>query len=121
MKVTLENGQLHIDIYEAMRGLSLEEKRQLADTLACQDDVIELVAQQIITGWTEFDSHGGIGESSVYPKGLDKAWREVAKASGDIAKKAVERLEAALERTTARLTAAHQELDSIRQRSGGGW
>lgn len=57
MKVKLEGGELHIDLYEALRYLSVEEKRQVADTLACQDDVIELVAQQIITGWTEFDSH----------------------------------------------------------------
>ena len=53
MSIKLEHGMLHLPIEPILEALTTEEKRSLADTLACMDDIIKDVADQITEGWTE--------------------------------------------------------------------
>lgn len=101
MKVKCEDGRLSFDAVEFVSCMTLDTKREFADALACNSDVIEFVAQQILTGWTEYDSHGPKSfVAGVYPRGLEKAIRDIAKASGEVARKEIESLEEALKRVT---------------------
>lgn len=98
MKLEYIDGRVSFDASDLFEHMEPEQKRSIVDTLACESDVIDFVAQQIIDKWTELGSHGFTGVAVVEPyRGLDKAWRDVAKASGDIAKREIVRLEKSLE------------------------
>lgn len=98
MRVTYEGGNLTVNLIDLLDGMSLEEKRELIESLSCQGDVVEFVGQQIIDKWTENGFYSGvscIATAEAY-HGLDKVWRDVAKASGEVAKREIERLEDAV-------------------------
>ena len=98
MKAIVVGGKLTVDIYEIIESLADEERRQFADSVACNSDVIKFVTQQILDGWTELDSHGPIGMATPEPyHGLEWAIRQVALRAGDVASKEVQRLQSALE------------------------
>ena len=98
MNIEYKEGKLTIDLCALLDGMPQEEKLQLVETLSCEDVVIKHVAEQIIDRWTESGQHGLMQcQPTATPSTpLDKAWREVAKRSGDVAKLEVERLEHAL-------------------------
>lgn len=98
MKAVVASGKVTIDLYELIESLTDEERRELADSVACNSDVIKFVAQQILDGWTELDSHGPIGMATAEPfHGLEWAVRQVALRAGDVSAKEVKRLQSALE------------------------
>lgn len=113
MRATLnDKRELAIDLEDVLRNFTAEEKRTLADSLACFDDVIKDVADQIVKGWTDTTSHGLLcctaGENP--STGLDYAMRLVAKNSGDVAKKEIERMEDALRRANAEIRDLYEQL-----------
>ena len=116
MNVTYESGRLSVNLIDLLDRLTIDEKREVADALACQDDVIDFVSQQLIDKWTEMGSHGPVCcTAEAEPrKGLDRAWRAIAKASGDIAKREIERLEAALVSMTDQRNKACSEIRELR-------
>jgi len=93
MEVKYENGRVHFDLDEILAMLTIDEKMAVADTLACQNDVIKFVTQQILDGWTELGSHGIKCQAASEPSlGLDWATREVAKRAGEVAKREIKSL-----------------------------
>lgn len=52
------DGEIRIDAADLLLLLSTDDKRALAQRLACEDDVIVAVVDQLVTGWTEDASHG---------------------------------------------------------------
>lgn len=82
---------------ELVELMSEDDKVEFMQSLSCHDSVINYVAQQIINGCTDDGFHGGVTSVSANPSTpLQNAQREVAKNSGDIARKEIESLEKAL-------------------------
>lgn len=115
MKATIDGDSFSFNVMDLIESLDLEGKRKLADSIACSDDVIEFVTQQILDGWTEFDSHGGISAATVEPyHGLDKAIREVSRRAPEVAAKEVKRLEDSLRRSNAKCEQLQAECEQLR-------
>ena len=87
------------------------------NNLACTDEVITYVAQQIIDGWTEQGSHGSAGsvQPEPHPGGLDWAIREVSMRSGFIAAKEILRLQEALKHEQEKNQKADEENAKLRR------
>ncbi|HCW17719.1 hypothetical protein [Achromobacter sp.] len=98
MNIELKDGRLHFSLIDAIGQLTEDQKRDAITILACDDEVITMVGQQLIDGWTEDGSHGAIScvATATAYRGLDRVLRDVAKASSDIARQEIERLEKAL-------------------------
>jgi hypothetical protein len=115
----LEGGRLQVDIWELLGSATGEERTALVCALACHDGLFDEVANQLIDGWTSDGSHGSVGAArhTAYG-GIDRAVRRIAKASSEIARKEIERLEAALKHEEAQRNvgwdAYHRLLDSRR-------
>lgn len=95
MKVEYKAGNIIMDLHDLLRFVSPETKQEMIESLACDDDIIRHVVEQIISGWTENMYCGG---SACTPSAnpllpLDKARRDIAKHSGEIAKAEIEKLE----------------------------
>lgn len=108
-----------VNLYKAFRAMPEEDKASFLDTLACDDGVIRLVSQQILDGWTDLCSHGGtqctdLQDVSRTP--LSAAVREVAKRSGEVAQKEIERLERALASVSKDRDAYLHEACELRRR-----
>lgn len=105
MKATIEGGKLSLDLYDLLGALTDKERADLIDTLAVREEVINEVANQIIDGFTTEGSHGptGYGGNPDAVFGIDGARMRIAKASGDIAAREIERLADQLKRTQARI------------------
>jgi hypothetical protein len=102
MSRKVENGYLMIDLEELLDGFTSQDKCELAERLACYDEVIERVAQQIITGWTDAGSHGYNDCNEPEPKcPLGKATRAVALGAGGVAARQVEGLASTMRRQYA--------------------
>ena len=116
MRAEIVEGKLQVDVIDLFEGLDAEKLMSLADSLAVTDQVIEFVVQQILDGWTALDSHGGtcVHASPVPSTGLDKALREVAKRSSEVARKEIARLEAALDKERRDSTELRRELAKAR-------
>ena len=93
MQLKINEGKITIDAYELIDAFTGEEKLKLIECLACQDEVVKHVADQIIDGWTENGWHAGRGYSETPFTELDKARRFVAEHSGELASKEIKRLE----------------------------
>lgn len=97
-----KKGCALINIYDFIESLyrSADEatQRDIADSLACLDPVIDHVAAQIVTGYTEFLSSGATDyPAKAEPRdALDRARRYVAENAGEVAKLEIERLTKAL-------------------------
>lgn len=113
-----DKGQLKINAFELFEYLPKEKLLEFIESFSCIDEVIKHVTMQIIEGWTENYYHGGTAcmASSTPLRGLDWATREVAKHSGEVAKKEIERLEAALASKTKDLQDLREEIYNQRQR-----
>ncbi len=111
MNATYKKGKLEFDIQELLESIHGAEKVDLVEGLACDDEIIKHVSEQIINKWTENGYSGGVfcTASDNPTRGLDWAWREVAKKSGDVAKREIERLEKALEQKSKELQRIYEE------------
>jgi hypothetical protein len=120
MNVIIEKGRLSFDLYDLLGDLSPEQRTQIMDTLACREEVINEVVNQIIDGFTTEGSHGptGYGGNPDAVHGIDGARMRIAKASGEIAAREIERLADQLKRTQARIDEgwnAYHELLALRR------
>lgn len=117
MKATYEKGHISFSLEDALQSVDAEQIPDLLQSLSCETKVIDYVAQQIINRWTEDGYHGytGLAHPQQY-SGLDKAWRDVAKASGEIAKREIERLEDALSFAEKQYQSAVNELNELRSK-----
>lgn len=101
MNIKFKDGAISIDLFEALQNVKTDQKVELIESLACDDDIIRHVAEQIINRWTESGYSGlssycpGFKHEALY--GLDWAVRMVALASGEIAQREIKRLEKSLE------------------------
>ena len=98
MEAEFKSGVIQIDPCHLFEKMELTQKLELVELLSCDEQIINHVADQIIDRFTENGYGGSVccsaGANPVF--GIDKAWRRVAKASGDIARREIERLEDAL-------------------------
>ena len=98
MNAKYKDGRIEFDLHNLLQSVTPETKAELIESLACDDQIIKHVADQIIHGWTENVCSGGssiVATAEPYD-GLDWAWREVAKRSGQVAQREIERLEKAV-------------------------
>jgi len=113
MRVEITGSNLVIDFWSLLGNLSDEDKHKAADTFSCDGEIIRYVTQQILDGWTEQGSHGGILCTAVPEpaphNGLDWAMREIAKRAGEVAEKEIKRLEEALKHREEQLQKLHDE------------
>lgn len=122
MKVNYKDGTLEIDMHSILQDICPEKKVEMIESLACDDAIIKHVADQIIHRWTENSCSGG--SNCTIPadasKGcpLDEAWRRVAKASGEVAKVEIERLEVGLAIRDKRIMELQNELQERSERYG---
>jgi hypothetical protein len=98
MNARYKDGKIEFDLHDLLQNISYDTKLEMLESLACDDQIIKHVADQIITKWTENCCSGGTAcIAGAEPRfGLDWAWREVAKQSGEVAKREINRLEDAL-------------------------
>lgn len=95
MNIKLVDGRLSLDIIWVLENLTNEEKVDLIETLSCEDAVINHISDQIIRGYTD-QIYCGLRSLTISPDpttALDKAIREISKASSELARKEIERLE----------------------------
>ena len=98
--VKYKEGNLIVDLHSLLDNVPKEDLEVFFESVSCNDRVIKHVTDQIISKWTENCYYGAtcIDAPAEPCNGLDKAWREVAKRSGEVAKREIERLEEALKR-----------------------
>ena len=85
-KMKLIDGRIVINVHDMLCEMSTAEKREIADELACQDDMIKDVTDQILGGWTDLGSRSWNDSSDPDPKTpLGQARHLLAKSSGAIA------------------------------------
>lgn len=103
MEATILDGKFVINIHDLLSTISKEQRLELIQHFAVVSEVIDEVANQIIDGYTSEGWHGstGYGGNPDAKFGLDGARMRIAKASGDIAAKEIERLGDALKRAEA--------------------
>ncbi len=100
MEIKFKDGNLQIDLHDLLDNIREEDLSEFLESISCNDKVIKHVTDQIIDKWTEnvYSGSSNITASAEVYFGLDKAWREVAIRSGEVAKRESERLEEALRR-----------------------
>ncbi len=97
IRMKLDAGHISFDISELIEALTAEERNEVINTLACQEQVITEVANQIIDGYTSLGYHGGKGSAHVEAySGLALASRRIAEAANDIAAREIEALKQSL-------------------------
>jgi hypothetical protein len=100
IKVKYDNGEITFNLVDLLEYVPKEQLAMHIEALSCNEQILAHVAEQIATGYTEWGYSGGRfctpepDENS--GTALDKAIRRVAKASGEVAKNEIERLERAL-------------------------
>jgi hypothetical protein len=117
----LENGKIVINVYDLIRELGKEHRDEIIDALACQDEVINEVVNQVLDGWTTRGSHAGTGYGgdAEATLGIDGARMRIAKESSALAAEEIKRLGEQLAREKARATDAwnqYHELQESRRR-----
>jgi hypothetical protein len=118
MKPTYKDGRLNIDLPSLLEEMTVDDKNEMVQAMSCDEMLFDHVAEQIINKWTESGYHGGVHCVAIeHPRyGLDSAWRRVAKMSGEVAKREIERLESALLREKEAHIACANELQNLRER-----
>lgn len=113
MKVKILKEGLCVDIGDLLSNIAPEDKTELFKHIACDDQVITDVVAQILDGWTEDGWHGSkLSEAVSEPAkwhAIDRAQREIAKRSGEVAKREIERLEKALTASKKKVRALEEE------------
>lgn len=117
MEIKYKDGALHIDLHSLFDTLKEQCSSEFLESISCNSKVIKHVTSQILDKWTENGySNGSFVTASAAPcHGLDLAWREVAKRSGEVAKREIERLEAALKERDKQYYDLLEELCSVRR------
>lgn len=87
MQIKIESGNLVVSVSCLLERLTLEEKRELIQYLACDQQIMNEVAAQITDGFTSEGWHGPIScGASVEPVGgIEAARRLIAEKSSGIA------------------------------------
>jgi hypothetical protein len=87
MSIKIENNNLCLPLHLLLDALDAEAYQDIIKNLACEDEIIQRVTDQILTGWTD-DYHGarGCGANVEPHTPLDKARRRVAELADDVAK-----------------------------------
>jgi hypothetical protein len=90
----LDGSFLKINLYDLIADLPAEERGRIIDALACSEEVINEVVNQILDGWTTEGSHAsrGSGGNAEATYGIDGARMRIAKLSGKIAEDEIENL-----------------------------
>jgi hypothetical protein len=120
MNARYSQGKIEFDLHSLLESVSPETKLEMIESLSCDDHIIKHVADQIIDRWTESSYSGG--SSCTIPADasrgcpLDEAWRRVARASGDVAKMEIERLERGLAQRDKQIADLHEELRKVYDR-----
>lgn len=120
MNAFIEKGMLSINLYDLLGEFKDEDRAAIIDALACRQEVIDEVMNQVIDGCTTEGSHGprGWGGNPDATYGIDGARMRIAKASSEIAAKEIEALGKEIERLKARINEgwnAYHELLSQRR------
>jgi len=103
VKATIENGKVVLDYCELLGEAEGRELELLVQSLACQDDLVRHVADQLLEGWTEDGYHGGkVGDASGSGTPIDKARRRIALGADKVAKETIEALQRALKQAEER-------------------
>ena len=92
MKTEIKKGVLCVDASDLIDSLDDDGRVSIIDMLACHDQIIELVAAQIVEGWTEGGNHGYTTYGPLPSTPLDKAKRYLAESASAAAKEQIERL-----------------------------
>lgn len=121
MKIAIEAGHIKINLQDLIEAASTEERATIIDHLACHDEIIDEVMNQVIDGWTTMGGHAGTGYGGNVDAvhGLDGARMRIAKASGEIAAREIERLGDALKREKAHSNDGWAEYHALMARSRG--
>lgn len=98
MDAKIIDGRIAVNVSDLVDCLSDEDKDYIIEMLSCNEKVIENVASQIVTGWTEGGSHGFRSFGHTAYNGLDKARRLLAKSASEVSGKEIERLESECKR-----------------------
>lgn len=100
MSARLVGADLVVNVYDLISELGKEHRAAIIDALACTDEVINEVANQIIDGWTTEGSHAGrtYGGNPDATFGIDGARMRIAKASSEIAAAEIEQLKKQIDR-----------------------
>jgi hypothetical protein len=117
MRIKIDGTCLVIDLTDLLGQLDLEQKRNLADALACQEDVIKDVIGQVLDGHTASGSYSALcctAQANPAWPGLDWACREVAKRAGETAEREIKRLEEAVKFKDEQLQEMWKENNSLR-------
>ncbi|MDB4726367.1 hypothetical protein OAF54_02930 [bacterium] len=102
MKITIEKGKATFDMRELFECMDREQLMELVCALACQEEVIDEVCNQIVEGYTSDVScgfkclPGGLANTA-----LSKAQRLITKNSSEIAAKENDGLVRAIKRAKA--------------------
>lgn len=120
MKTDYNTGTISFDLHSLLSSVCPEKKVELIESLSCDDAIIKHVSDMIIDRWTE-NSYSGSSCCTIpadASKGcpLDSAWRRVAKASGEVAKTEIERLERGLAQRDKQIADLHEEIRKLRER-----
>ena len=117
MKIKYEEGQLRLNLHDLLAYVQSDQKMELIESLACDDDIITFVAQQILDKYTDSGYSGGayVVACAEPLRGLDWAWREVARRSGDVAQREISRLELALQHKDREIQSLHNMLRDERE------
>jgi len=117
MNAEFKAGKITFELHDLLGQVSTEQKMEMIESMSCDDDVIKHVSAQIISRWTENGYAGGSActASDAPTMGLDWACREVAKHSGEIAKREIERLEDALRCRNSEVQDLLNELSAARR------
>lgn len=101
------DGEIRIHAADLLSMLSTDDKRALAQRLACEDDVIVAVVDQLVTGYTEDASSAGDGF-------LDAQRRRILDAvGGEILLRVVKHALADVERARNGEDRADREKDAL--------
>lgn len=87
-------GRLEVNLYDLLGTATGEQRAALIDALACQQEVIDEVMNQVLDGMTTAGSHGPSGgvRSGDERFGIDGARLRIAKQSSEITAKVIQEL-----------------------------
>lgn len=109
------DGKIQIDLIDLLRSLEGESKNQLVKYLACEDEVIDRVAQQISFGITDDLYSGSLGQYTTPNTALTKARLLVSENSSELSKTVIQQLQYENKSLQKRLDDAYAELHKKRE------
>jgi hypothetical protein len=115
MKIDIKDCALQIDIPSLLESLSGEALHTLIASLACQEEVIRRVSEQILHGVTE-DGWGGLvgGVEYRYPNAIMTARRYLAMNASEVAAREIKLMQEGIDRLNSRIDSLQSELANRR-------